>query len=91
MAQYIEKEALIKLFYERGYFKHAIYKSVIEDFPTEDVVPKSEVEKLKAETIKNFAEKLKEEFDGNPYVDYYVVRDCIDDLVKEMTESEDKR
>ena len=44
MAQYIEKEALIKLLDERGYFKHAIYKSVIEDFPTADVVPKSEVD-----------------------------------------------
>ena len=45
MARYIDADALIELLDERGYFKHAIYRSVIEDFPTADVVPKSEVDK----------------------------------------------
>lgn len=55
-----------------------------------DVVPKSEVEKLIAEAIQDFADKLKESFLDNPYVDYEVVRIYTDVLVKEMTESEDK-
>ena len=64
MARYIEKEALIKLLDERGYFKHAIYKSVIDDFPTADVVPKSEVEVWKSaseQLYKEMSERILEE------------------------------
>lgn len=36
MARYIDANALIEFLDGRGYFKHAIYRSVIEDFPTVD-------------------------------------------------------
>lgn len=55
-----------------------------------DVVPKSEVEKLIAEAIQDFAKELKESCTDNPYVDYGVVQIYTDDLVKKYTESEDK-
>lgn len=47
----------------------------------------SEVEKLIAEVIQDFAKELKESCTDNPYVDYGVVRIYTDDLVKKYTES----
>jgi hypothetical protein len=46
MAEYIDREKLIKKLIDKGFYP-ALVKSAIENAPAEDVVPKSEVEDLK--------------------------------------------
>ena len=71
---------------------HLIYTAVID----EDVLKKVMDERLKKvecdsikvrnETIKEFAERLKTRVTDIPWCEYPPVHECIDNLVKEMTE-----
>lgn len=49
MPEYIDKEKLIRDLIDNRSFYPAIVKNAIEDAPTEDVVPRSEYEKLERE------------------------------------------
>ena len=49
-----------------------------------DGVTEMKVEEAKAEAVKEFAERLKVECSGNPYLDDDVIQHYIDNILKEM-------
>ena len=58
MPEYIDKEKLIRDLIDNRNFYPAIVKKAIENAPTEDVVPRSEVEKAKQDVAREIVETV---------------------------------
>ena len=65
MPNYIDKEKLIRDLIDNRNFYPAIVKRAIENAPTEDVVPRAEVEEAKQEVAREIFTELDNEYGEN--------------------------
>jgi hypothetical protein len=75
MPNYIDKDKLIRDLIDNRNFYPAIVKRAIENAPTEDVVPRSEVEKAKQKV----AREILDEFECHISTGIRILKDCIND------------
>ena len=83
MPEYIDKEKLIRDLIDNRCFYPAIVKKAIENAPIEDVVPRSEYEKMKEKADRHL-DNLKAVLDERAETKTEVAREILDEIEKSI-------